>query len=154
MQPQAPGEPKGSTLKTVSGSWSPCESFIAAEGCWWVLETTVTFICCTREHPCWRSSYNCCIISWSADKAAANALALADLLSSQDVLFPFLMIAVIQLPLYRVYSLVFTILRMPLILAAKFYQKKEGRLIICTDLLDSGVTLFCLVLVEGGRKSM
>lgn len=65
----------------------------------------------------------------------------------------FWMIAIIQLPLYK-HSLVLTILRMPLILtdASELYQKREGRLIICTDLLDSRVTLLCLVLVEGGRK--
>lgn len=64
----------------------------------------------------------------------------------------FWLIAIIQLPLYRVHSLVLTILRMPLILATKFYQKREGRLIICTDLLDSKVTLLCLALVDGGRR--
>lgn len=56
----------------------------------------------------------------------------------------FWMIAIIQLPFYRVHSLVLPILRMPLILAAKFYQKREGELIICTDILDSRVTLLCL----------
>lgn len=108
------------------------------------------------------------LMSILAEGAVTTAVSSADLLIRQQQMpwhwqtcfhlrmfsSLFWMIAVIQLPLYRVHSLVFTILRMPLILAAKFYQKKEGRLIICTDLLDSGVTLFCLVLVEGGRKSM
>lgn len=64
----------------------------------------------------------------------------------------FWMIAIIQLPLYRVHTLVLTILRVPLILAAKFYQRRERKLIICTDLSDSRVALLCLVLVDGGRR--
>lgn len=141
------------------------------EDCKWFLVSMWEFPCC------WRllvsTGDHCCIYmlhSWVSllkeQSAVTTAVSSADLLIRQQQMSwhwqtcihlrmfssLFWLIAIIQLPLYRVHSLVLTILRMPLILAAKFYQKREGRLIICTDLLDSRVTLLCLVLVDGGRR--
>lgn len=128
-------------------------------------------------HCCWRllvstGDQGCIdmLLSWASlleeQSAVTAALLSADLLIRQPHtswhwqtcihlrMFSslFWMIAIIQLPLYRVHSLVLTILRVPLVLAAKFYQKSEGRLIICTDLLNSRVTFLCLVLEDYGRR--
>lgn len=121
------------------------------EDCKWFLVFMSEFHCC------WRllvsTGDHCCIYMlylWASllkeQSAVTTAVSSADLLMRQQQMSwhwqtcihlrmfssLFWLIAIIQLPLCRVPSLVLTILRMPLILAAKFYQKREGRLIICT----------------------
>lgn len=143
------------------------------EDCKWFLVFMSEFHCC------WRllvsTGDHCCIYMlylWASllkeQSAVTTAVSSADLLMRQQQMSwhwqtcihlrmfssLFWLIAIIQLPLCRVPSLVLTILRMPLILAAKFYQKKGWKAHHLHHLIFwiQELTLFCLVLVDGGRR--